>query len=85
MSAQSKTQLAKWGHSLAVRIPKPLAETARLREGDPLTVAVGLGGAIVIKPARRKKYRLSELVSKITPKNRHIETEWDKPVGKEVW
>jgi len=33
-------QLAKWGNSLAVRIPKPLAEDAQLREGDPVTVTI---------------------------------------------
>jgi hypothetical protein len=29
-----KAQMAKWGNSLAVRIPKPILEKARLKEGD---------------------------------------------------
>src|SRR2546425_8422603 len=68
-----KTQLSKWGHSLAVRIPKAVVESARLREGDPLTVE-SRNGAILIRPERR--YSLDDLVSKITAKNRHEETDW---------
>jgi antitoxin MazE len=84
MNAVTKTQLAKWGNSLAVRIPKSVVGTARLQEGDEVTLAVGKGGAIVMRPARRK-YRLDELVSKITAKNRHDETDWGPQVGKEAW
>ncbi len=84
MNATTKTQLAKWGNSLAVRIPKSVVGTARLREGDEVTLAVGKGGAIVMRPARRK-YPLDELVSKITARNRHDETDWGPQVGKEAW
>jgi antitoxin MazE len=84
MNATTKTQLAKWGNSLAVRIPKSVVGTARLREGDEVTLAVGKGGAIVMRPQRRK-YQLYELVSKITARNRHDETDWGPPVGNEVW
>lgn len=78
------TQVAKWGNSLAVRIPKALAEDAQLREGEPVTVMVPVEGGLVIKPARRK-YQLRQLVARITPKNRHEETDWGKPRGKELW
>jgi antitoxin MazE len=77
-----KTQLAKWGNSLAVRIPKSVAESARLRQGQRLTVE-GRRGVIVLKPDGR--YRLADLVSKITPRNRHSETDWGGPVGGEIW
>ncbi len=78
------TQLAKWGNSLAVRIPKAMAEDARLRAGEPVTVTVAGEGSLLIKRGRRK-YRLSQLVSRISPKNRHEETNWGKPQGKEIW
>ena len=84
MNTTTKTQLAKWGNSLAVRIPKTVVGTARLREGDELTLAVGKDGAIVMRPARRT-YQLDELVSKITARNRHDETDWGPQVGKEAW
>jgi antitoxin MazE len=84
MGAATKTELARWGHSLAVRIPKPVVESARLREGDPLTLSVGRDGTIAIKPARRK-YTIEDLVGKITSRNRHGEADWGKPLGKELW
>ena len=84
MNATTKTQVAKWGNSLAVRIPRSVVGTAGLREGDEVTLAVGKGGSIVMSPARRK-YQLDELVSKITAQNRHDETEWGPQVGKEAW
>jgi len=77
-----KTQLSKWGHSLAVRIPKAVVDHARLREGDPLIIESRNGG-ILIRPKRR--YSLDDLVSKITARNRHDETDWASPVGKEIW
>ncbi len=84
MNATTKTQLAKWGNSLAVRIPKSVVGTAQLRQGDEVTLALGKDGEIVMRPARRK-YRLEELVSKITAKNRHDETDWGPRIGKEAW
>jgi len=84
MNATTKTQLARWGNSLAVRIPLRVVETARLREGDELTLAVGKSGAIVMRRAQRK-YQLDELISKITPRNLHEETEWGPRVGQEAW
>jgi antitoxin MazE len=84
MNAASKTRLAKWGNSLAVRLPREIVEAARLEEGDPLSLSVGKDGAVALRPARRK-YRLEDLVSRIEPKNRHGEIDWGKPVGKELW
>jgi antitoxin MazE len=78
------TQVAKWGNSLAVRIPKVVAEDAQLREGEPVTVTIPIEGGLLIKPSRRK-YQLKQLVAQITAKNRHEETDWGKPKGKELW
>ena len=77
------TQLAKWGNSLAVRIPKAVAEDAQLREGEPVTLTVAREGSLVIRSARRK-HRLSRLVSRITAKNRHEESDWGEPQGRAV-
>jgi antitoxin component of MazEF toxin-antitoxin module len=41
-------------------------------------------GAIVLR-STRPRYDLSELVSRITAKNRHRETDWGAPLGKESW
>ncbi|GAB6072091.1 hypothetical protein JCM14244_04680 [Venenivibrio stagnispumantis] len=37
------------------------------------------------KRKAKDKKRLKELISKITPQNRHKEIDWGKPIGKEVW
>ena len=77
------TQVAKWGNSLGLRLPKSVAAEARLAEGDAVDVSVQ-NGAIVIRPAG-PAYTLDTLVARITPGNCHRETDWGRPVGTEVW
>jgi antitoxin component of MazEF toxin-antitoxin module len=36
-------QIVKWGNSLAVRIPKPVAEQAGVQEGDPIVIEAAKG------------------------------------------
>ncbi|MGD1091177.1 MAG: AbrB/MazE/SpoVT family DNA-binding domain-containing protein [Bryobacteraceae bacterium] len=79
-----KTTVSKWGNNLAVRIPQDIVRRARIREGDRLTLDLQRDGAIVFR-STRPRYELSELVSRITPKNRHRETEWGAPLGKESY
>jgi len=78
------TQVAKWGNSLALRIPKSVAQDAQLQAGDPVTVTVASQGNLVVKAARRRNSG-KHLVSLINTKNRHAETEWGPPAGKEIW
>ncbi|MGA2593362.1 MAG: AbrB/MazE/SpoVT family DNA-binding domain-containing protein [Bryobacteraceae bacterium] len=78
------SQVSKWGNSLAVRIPRGIAKEARLAEGDRLTLNLATDGSIVLRSARRK-YELRQLVSRITARNRHSETEWGTPMGRESW
>ena len=77
----TKSQMAKWGNSLAVRIPKPVAEEAGLREGDQVEV-VARKDRVVVKRTRHVP-TLQELLAKVTPKNIHEETGWGRPVGRE--
>jgi antitoxin MazE len=79
-----KTQLAKWGNSLAVRIPKPVADAANLRNGEALVLDVEAPGAVTIRKSKRAP-TLKDLVLRITPENRHSETDWGDPAGKELW
>ncbi len=80
----ASTQLAKWGNSLAARIPKAVAEDAQLREGEPVTVTVAHEGSLVIKPACRKVH-INRLVARITAKNKHGETDWGETQGQGDW
>jgi antitoxin MazE len=79
----TKTQVAKWGNSLGVRLPKSVALEAQLAEGDTVDISLD-NGAIVIRPSR-PRYALDELVGRITSRNRHSQTDWGTPVGHEVW
>ncbi len=78
-----RTQVSKWGNSLGVRIPKAYAEELGLCEGATVEVKVS-GRKLVLEPVR-PQYTLEELVAGITPKNRHGETDWGRPVGRESW
>ena len=79
----AKAQLAKWGNSYAVRIPRAVLEKAQVREGDKLEISAQ-DGAISIAPARRQ-LTLKDLLAGITPKNLPTTVDWGKPEGREVW
>lgn len=76
--------VAKWGNTLAVRLPKSIQSAAKLNEGDQVDFVIAENGDILIKPLSRKK-RLELMLSKVTPENLHAETDWGQPVGGEVW
>ena len=59
------SRIAKWGNSLAIRIPKAFIEDAGLEDGVEVDIAME-GGRIVLTPVGRE-YTLDELVEKITP------------------
>lgn len=78
-----KTVVQKWGHSLALRIPKAMAEHIKVHEGAPVEI-VEDGNALLIKPTGVKT-SLKELLAEVTPENLHGETKTGHVVGKEVW
>jgi len=77
-----KTQMVKWGNSLAVRIPKPVVEVARLKEGDALEIEATEGRVELRRTSRIPT--LSQLVSQITQENRYAEISAGAELGKEV-
>jgi len=76
-------RVQKWGNSLAVRIPKPLAKDAEVTEGTVLNLAVS-DGKVVATPVERK-LSLRELLSRVNKKNLHGEIDFGRPVGREIW
>jgi antitoxin MazE len=78
-----RTQVGKWGSSLAVRIPGTWAKVLGWEEGTILDVSL-VGGALVLRP-RIGPYTLDELVAGITLENRHGETDWGEAAGNEAW
>ena len=80
------TKVQKWGNSLAVRFPKEIAARFKLQAGSEVSI-VPESKKIAIKPVKKtaKKVTLKELVKGISPNNRHEETDWGYPVGREIW
>ena len=79
-----QTKIQKWGNSLGLRIPRAFAEEAGVEAGAEVNLTVR-DGNLVVMPARRISYCLSELVGKITAKNVHGEVDSGGPVGREIW
>ena len=79
-----KTAVQRWGNSLAVRIPSAFAAETRIRDGSEVELSLK-GGALVVRPIRRTKLALSDLLKKVTPSNRHDEVTTGESVGQEVW
>ena len=80
------TVVSKWGNSLALRLPKHLAEEAGLSEGSPVELRLERGMLVIAKSrVRPKRYKLSELLKGYDPEtDRHAETDWGPDVGREV-
>ena len=79
-----KTQkAAKWGNSLAVRIPQDAAIRAGIEAGDSLSVSAAPGKITISK--RRRVYTIEDLLEKMTPENQPEVVDWGPPRGKEFW
>lgn len=78
------TQITKWGNSLAVRLPRRIADEAKLKQGDTVEIIVPGTGRVEVR-ARKQRRSLKQLVNDITPENLHGPTEWGRPVGRELW
>ena len=76
-----RTNVAKWGHSLAVRIPSALARQIGLSEGSVIDLSAKGDSLVLQKPA----FTLETLLKDITPENLHGETGTGPAVGKEEW
>ena len=76
-------RVTRWGNSLAVRIPKALAEQTDLHEGSEVELSI-TDGALTVRP-RARGYTLEQLLDEVTPENRHDEIDWGEPQGKQAW
>jgi antitoxin MazE len=78
------TRIQKWGNSLGLRIPRAIAREAGVEEGSEVDLSIR-NGDLVVKPARRPRYRLQDLLRRITRGNVHREVDTGRPVGGETW
>jgi len=72
----------KWGNSLAVRLPKNVAEECGITVDSAVEV-LRENDVIVIR-AVKTKLSLETLLAQITPENLHSEVPVGKPRGKEL-
>jgi antitoxin MazE len=79
-----QTQVKKWGNSLALRIPKSLAERLALKTNTEVEIQV-VGDQLIIKPLPEPELTLEDLLAQITDENLHQEVETGVAAGQEVW
>ena len=79
-----ETKMKKWGNSLALRIPKPLAVEVGLEDNSPVEVSL-VDGKLIIAPAIGMDLSLSQLLSQVTEDNLHDEVDTGPAVGGEAW
>jgi antitoxin MazE len=80
-----KAQVQRWGNSLALRIPKPLAEDANVKPGSVVDLSVSRGRLVAVPVRPKAKVSLRSLLARITKKNLHGEIDSGVRVGREAW
>jgi antitoxin MazE len=73
----------KWGNSLAVRIPAAMASQLKVTAGTAVDIQLR-NGTMVIKPKRRPKYSLREMLKQTRPEHLHPWIDFGPDVGREV-
>ena len=82
-----KTRIQKYGDGLAIMIPSAITDESGFSLDAEVDVTCE-NGAVIARPApavAKARFTLEELVSRITPENRHPETDTGPAVGQEVW
>ena len=79
-----RVQVQKWGNSLALRIPKPFAEDAEVREGSVVDLSVSEGKLVAV-PVQKRRRLLKQLLAKVTQANLHGAVDTGPAVGRESW
>lgn len=75
-----RAKVAKWGNSLAIRIPKHIVLEAGLEIDMPVEMSLS-EGRLVVEP---KRLTLDDLLANVTKENIHSLIDFGSPVGKEV-
>jgi antitoxin MazE len=63
-------QIAKWGNSLGLRVPKDVAARVGLTEGSRVDIDTSPDGKIIVTRSRRR-FTLDELLAGMTPEREH--------------
>ena len=79
-----KTKVARWGNSLALRLPKQLANSYHLSEGSDVEIVEEAQG-LLVKPVSGKHFQLEDLLKGVSENNLHTGIESTGPQGREIW
>lgn len=71
-----------WGNSLAIRLPRVIAEEVGLSADSPVEISVQ-DGSLVLSPLEGRRKRLTKLVSMMTADSLHAPDDFGEPVGRE--
>jgi len=78
-----RVTIRKWGNSAAIRIPTAVMDAGKLQLDRVVDIREEKG-CVVIEPVREDGLSLDELVSGITPENRHDVVNFGRVVGNEA-
>lgn len=73
-----EARIQKWGDSLALLIPKELAQQLGLSVDNQVKISVK-GDRLIIELAQQ--VTLDDLLARVTPENLHGETDWGEYEG----
>jgi antitoxin MazE len=76
-----QTHIARWGNSLALRIPRHVADELALGEGRGVDLIVE-NASLVVRPLPTAS-DLDRLLAEITPENLPDDLPGDRPMGRE--
>jgi antitoxin MazE len=74
-------QVARWGNSLGIRIPKDIAGRVGITEGAKVDIEAQ-GSQVVISVAK-PRYRLAELLAGMRPEDMRDVFDWGDDAGRE--
>ena len=78
-----KAKVAKWGNSLALRLPKALVQAYAVKEGTEVVLTEQTDG-FLLKPLGQQ-YDLKDLLIQVRPENCHDSLETGESIGREAW
>ena len=75
--------VAKWGNSLAIRIPKHISDRIELKEG--MTISIDIDENNIVITPEKTTYTLEELLAGAKSEDFEGEYDWGKAESEEVW
>ncbi len=81
------TTVQKWGNSLAIRLPRDIAQKAHLERGSRIEFDVAAGEVKIrpLKPVRRRSpFTVAKMLNGFKGPYPHRKTFDDPPVGREI-